>query len=337
MKEPLGYIGDQLLPVLAYGDALGLPHEQKGVLPAGAIERLAPVPPERFGRRLPAGLWSDDTQLSIAVARSLIEAGGFDIDNQAQWHVRALRESRGERADADVAPALPVHTPLFGWGKATIAAVTALESGASPRESGQGSAGNGVIMKLAPLVLWQMARDTPRETSEEQIIALTQMTHRQSEAVVASLVHAEYLKTAAQGIDPLREALRNAKVYERRLSAAPVVSDSLGRLMLALDLGRFDRAEAARSGAGFYAPETLAKAYGSVVLQSRFPGSARLAVELGGDTDSVASVTATLSLFRSQVSRPSDYERLHDKTRLERISRELTRTALQENHGITFE
>lgn len=68
-------IGEQLLPAIAYGDAAGLPVEtmsrERIAETYGSIDHLLPATcnPFYIGEFTP-GTWSDDTQLSMAVART---------------------------------------------------------------------------------------------------------------------------------------------------------------------------------------------------------------------------------------------------------------------------
>jgi ADP-ribosylglycohydrolase len=76
--------GELLIPAIAYGDAAGEPFEGE---PAGAaVNSLTAGCDPVFGAH-PAGVWSDDTQLSIAMAQGLIHAGRFDLDAIAHEHV----------------------------------------------------------------------------------------------------------------------------------------------------------------------------------------------------------------------------------------------------------
>ena len=61
----------------AVGDALGMPLEFEGASPLGKMIR-GMVP-----GRLPAGTFTDDTEMALALAESLIETGKLDQDNLA--------------------------------------------------------------------------------------------------------------------------------------------------------------------------------------------------------------------------------------------------------------
>ena len=122
----------------AVGDALGAPHEWSGVPDVSGAEELfrdfAPI------RNFAKGTWTDDTQLTLALAESIAQRGeisGSDFANRIADFFR-----RGE-------------TP--GWGiSITTAASNMALGGAAWNEMGDkaGKAGNGCAMRAGPIGLW---------------------------------------------------------------------------------------------------------------------------------------------------------------------------------------
>jgi ADP-ribosylglycohydrolase len=152
----LGWPDDLLYPF----DADVLADRSIGSLVAGALGDGLGGPVERMSREAvramygprgvtdlpPAGaLWSDDTQLTAVVARSLIA-------------------SDGQFESTDFVPRLVAWLPTGrGVGRATEAAVTALGAGepwdsVGPRLD---SSGNGAAMRTAPVGLVHALDDTP--------------------------------------------------------------------------------------------------------------------------------------------------------------------------------
>ncbi len=335
-------VGEQLLSAVAYGDAAGLPYEKKPPLQPGSVGGLVDTRTNPFLGEHPAGTWSDDTHLSLAVASSLIEAKGFDIGNMARWHVEAYAHVKGAHSNPDLVPPIVTTGKNSGWGGSTTQSIERLKRGVDPAASGQAEgAGNGVLMKLAPLVYWQEVASTPLDVAEQQIIQLTRMTHGAPEAIVSSLVHRNVLSRllatpdgAAQPLTPREVILRacsDALGYEQRLGAEPVTSRILGPVADAIKSHSLTREVvlAASPKAGFHAPETLVMAYGSFLLEDQFPQSVFRAVELGGDSDSIGSIVATMSAFLHGEPRfPEDYRKVFARERLERISKQLAAAAL---------
>lgn len=133
-----------------------------------------------------SGTCTDDCQLTIAVAKGMIE-NPLDMDAQAKYHVEALKET------------------TKGWGNSTRNAVRRVANGTHwsksfepPTEQGRGTGGgNGVPMKIAPVgaYIWHKSLNPSHyeheiKRSAEFIATLSQMTHGTSISVSAGLVQA---------------------------------------------------------------------------------------------------------------------------------------------------
>jgi len=125
---------------LAVGDALGTTLE---FCPPGSF---APIDDIVGGGpfRLPAGAWTDDTSMALCLAESLVACGGFDAADQMRRYVRWYRE--GEWSSTG-------H--CFDIGNTTCAALEQFEETGDPwcGSDDPFTAGNGSIMRLAPVVL----------------------------------------------------------------------------------------------------------------------------------------------------------------------------------------
>lgn len=118
----------------AVGDALGVPFETKlsNYEPLVAWEGKSYLGSEHHG--LKPGQYSDDTQMSLMVAESLIGNHGFNPDDLAERYVDWIVSGRAR-----------------GYGKTTLLAITNLVNGKHWSESGiAGSYGNGTAMRAAP-------------------------------------------------------------------------------------------------------------------------------------------------------------------------------------------
>src|SRR3954454_21277732 len=180
---------------LAAGDAVGTTVEFS---PPGTFR---PVTDMAGGGpfRLPAGAWTDDTSMAMCLAESLVERGGFDPVDQLQRYVRWYRE--GYRSSIG---------RCFDIGNATRAA---LERFARTREPFPGdaapdAAGNGPLMKLAPVVL---AYAGAPEDAVRYAGLSARTTHESREAVAACEAFARLLLDALHGRSPVlrwREPVR---------------------------------------------------------------------------------------------------------------------------------
>lgn len=329
-ERSINSMGENLLPVIAYGDAAGLPFETRSARHIadtyGSVSKLVPPTENPFYiGEYPAGTWSDDTHLSLAVAKALIRARTFDIYTQADLHIEALEETPSIEADGEI--------KKLGWGGSTTDAVRRLAEGVSPEYSGtKQGAGNGVLMKMAPLVFWQVAQGVSRQDRYKQYDQLTSMTHASPDAILASRVHGDvlaYLMANSYEKHRFLEFLDEQVKYHEEITGQ--------REMLS---GRFSYFHANTDawsilkhtdGKGFYAPETLAMAYGAFIQHAgKFAPGVYEAVNLGGDTDSLGTIVAVMSHFAQKGEQvlPDDFEKIVNIDGLRRVSRELTRIAL---------
>ena len=166
---------------LAVGDAVGTTNEFSSCPP-----RIA----DMVGGgpfQLRPGQWTDDTSMALCLADSLIACRGFDALDQMQRYVRWWRH--GENSATG-------H--CFDIGNATRAALERFERSGNPYAGDPDpfSAGNGSIMRLAPVVL-------VRWPDEEIAIAMAAesslTTHAAAEAVEGCRALARYLLRALAG------------------------------------------------------------------------------------------------------------------------------------------
>lgn len=325
--------GNSLLPAIAYGDAAGLPVETRSAeyiaAHYGKIDHLIPSSENPFYiGTYEAGLWSDDTQLSLAVAEALIESDGFDLSTQAQRHVEAYDSTPDmERKGIQV---------KRGWGGSTIAAMRQLKEGMSPTLTGtKDGSGNGILMKMAPLAYWQAVRATDDDERIAQYDALTSMTHDSDVARLTTQVHGDVVQSLMQNgyekarfVDTLYAAIgthalrygineQDFRAQFSYLEAPTITKDVI--------LAHTDRK-------GFYAPQTLAMAYGAFVAHDGdgVP-SIYEAVNLGGDTDSTASIVAAMSTLASEndIRLPIDHQNIFEIEMIKSASQRLAAQALR--------
>lgn len=152
---------------LAVGDALGAPLE--GLRPGQFSPLTDMVGSGRFG--LQPGQWTDDTSMALCLAAGLTECGEFNPRDQIERYVRWLRE--GYLSSIGVA---------FGIGRTTYRALATYVPGSDPYvgPTVTGSAGNGSIMRLAPVPMFFF--DTPAQAIEKSA-ACSRTTH-QARAVI---------------------------------------------------------------------------------------------------------------------------------------------------------
>jgi|GEM_PF-115648 ADP-ribosylglycohydrolase len=145
------------------GDAMGVPYE---------FRRPGRIGEVRFGEKgthgKPAGTWSDDGALMLALLDSLLEVG-FDPEDQGRRAV-TWRRNGAYTPDGDV----------FDIGNATRTALTALELGTPAEDAGpthEQSQSNGSLMRILPLALWGHAQKLEAARLADYAARASKVTH----------------------------------------------------------------------------------------------------------------------------------------------------------------
>ena len=250
---------------LAMGDAVGTTLEFR---PRDAQPRLTDM---RGGGpfALPLGAWTDDTAMALALADSLAATGTLDARDLMDRFTRWWRN--GEYSCTGT---------CFDIGNATRGALARYSRTGDPiaGSTEPRSAGNGSLMRLAPVALrfWN-ERTRLVETAAGQ----SRTTHGAEDAVDACRAFAELLADAIAG------SPRAALLAPRPFGGAPAVAGILAGSWR----GR-GRDEIRSSG---YVVHTLEAALWSVARTGDFRNAVLLAANLADDADTVAAVTGQLA------------------------------------------
>ncbi|MCK8448892.1 ADP-ribosylglycohydrolase family protein [Lactiplantibacillus plantarum] len=260
-------------------DALGLPAEnrQRGTYPL-ITEMVA----SDFWKQ-PAGSWSDDTSMSLGLIENLVSGGDYDdLMSQFENYMRfGTNTPRGE---------------LFDIGRTCAHAIRNYAINQFPaRQCGDPSVhanGNGALMYLAPLAV-ALQNDTSVAHRLTITRNYTMLTHGHARSVVASLIYLEVLHALHQG-----QALPAALVSVHELLISTIKNMTLlGELSTygALFSPDFAQTKAGVIRTSGYVVDTLLAACW-LALNYQTPREAVLAaVNFGGDTDTIATITAALT------------------------------------------
>ncbi|MEO0559519.1 MAG: ADP-ribosylglycohydrolase family protein [Bacteroidota bacterium] len=251
---------------LATGDAVGTTLEFK---PRGTFEPITDmVGGGPFA--LESGQWTDDTAMALALAESLLACTGHDPVDQLERYVRWWRH--GETSCTG-------H--CFDIGNTVRDALQRyLDTGtpdAGPTHPH--TAGNGSIMRLAPVVL---AYAPDPKATVAAAAASSRTTHGAPEAIDACRLLAEILLRALGGAD-------------RDATLAPVeglrATDALATV--ASSTYRGNSAEHVR-GSG-YVVESLEAALWAVATTASFADAVLRAANLGDDADTTAAIAGQVA------------------------------------------
>lgn len=286
---------------LAVGDAVGTTAEFKarGTFPpvtdmvGGGPFELAP------------GQWTDDTSMALCLAASLVECGGFNARDQMnryrRWVIDGYMSSTGRCFDVG----LTVHDALGRY-----------EDTGEPMagSTDERAAGNGSIMRLAPVVLFFHPDNA---AAIHHAAESSRTTHGATECVDACRLMASILCRALDGAAKDDALLGDASTF----TGAPRIE--------AIARGDYRaKAPAEIRGTG-YVVQSLEAALWCVHTTDSFEAAVLRAVNLGDDADTTAAVAGQIAggLYgRSGI--PSRWlERLAMRDLIEELATKLARHA----------
>jgi len=266
-----------LMMGVAIGDAVGLPRE--GLRRRVALKLFGR--PKLAYRLLPGiGLYSDDTQLMLMAAQSILRS-------LSEW--RPFGRSYLHRLAW-----YPLSLPA-GAGKATMLAALKSWLRVTGLPTGCNSAGNGPVTRAMFLTLALHGTD---HRIAKWVEDSTRLTHTNPLAIDGCLVLSRLTQiagsTRTKAIDQL-DALQQAI----SVSKEAAIRDKLLELKPFLEQGRSPSAVARHFGwekgaSGFIVPTTIMAAYCFLRYPANFDQAVRSAIRLGGDTDSIAAIVGGL-------------------------------------------
>ncbi|MBO7657322.1 ADP-ribosylglycohydrolase family protein [Candidatus Saccharibacteria bacterium] len=188
-KEKLQDKARGMLVGLAVGDALGAPIE---FLPASAISVIDDeIPHFHENSRLPKGVWTDDTEMALCLADSLLASKGYDsydiMMKFVAWCDNGYRTYDGKSPmDIGVQTARAIgefkdEPVIFG-------------------DDTTESAGNGAIMRLAPVIIANLGVSDIDATAQMAVLSARE-THNSKTAEMVTRIFAEVLYKICQGDD----------------------------------------------------------------------------------------------------------------------------------------
>jgi poly(ADP-ribose) glycohydrolase ARH3 len=246
------------------GDALGMPFE--GVAADQIPERL-----ELEDARLGRGTYTDDTQMMIALAESLLRCGAIDEEDLARtFHAR--------------------FDPARGYGGGTIQVLELWARGVDVREAasrvfaGRGSLGNGAAMRVAPVAV-RFYNNTVALAAQARRSA--RVTHAHPEGIDGAAVQAAAVAGALDGRDPLAAAQTAAstEAFRTRLEALATTTHDLQPGLL----------RPTAPGALSSAVATVPAAVLAGTRSPDFASAVTFAIRAGGDTDTLGGMAGAIA------------------------------------------
>ena len=142
-----------------------------------------------YNRGSKAGQWTDDTILTMALAESIAEKQGIDLEDIAKKQLREY-EIRIQ----------PDGKVSGGFGGTTRDAFKNLQKGISPLNSGViGGPGNAPAMKMSPVGIYMHASNK-YENGLKAAEAISRITHLDSRSIASGVVQAHCVYALLRGI-----------------------------------------------------------------------------------------------------------------------------------------
>lgn len=306
--------GSGTLLGLACGDALGRPVEFKN---SQQIKREHGRLTELLGdgtHRQPPGTITDDTELALCIARSLVECGEFDpqavVGRFVEWY-----ESDPFDIGRLTASTLRRHAAGGDWQTVGIEDWKALPEGQN--------AGNGSLMRCAPYGI-AFHDDLENLTAASRVSSA--LTHADPRCQWGCVVLNTTIAGLLRGVDePLQFALTHTdqapdEVRDAAKSVASITSGQTELDEIELDNGGY---VVTTLQSGLYHGLTAESAEDAIID----------AVMMGGDTDTLAAVTGSIAgaRFGSEALPDRWIAEIDATAELEKLSGELSKRSF----GIT--
>ena len=259
---------------LAAGDALGT------TLEFCSPGTFAPIDDMNGGGpfRLTSGQWTDDTSMALCLAESLIECAEFDPVDQLARYVRWYRDGHHSSTGSCFDIGITVRDALDRFaktGKPWCGSTDPM------------SAGNGSIMRLAPVPLF-FAYDPPLAIARAGDSSRT--THAVADAVDACRYLAALILGALEGRS-------KAELIEPAFTPVDGMwkTEPLSANIAEIAIGSFLRREPPQIKGSGHVVRSLEAALWAFAKSTSFEDGALLAVNLGDDADTTGAVYGQLA------------------------------------------
>ena len=255
---------------LAVGDALGTTLE---FTRPGSFEPLT----DMIGGgpfRLKPGQWTDDTSMALCLAESLLECEDFDLKDQAERYVRWWRDGHHSATGS-----------CFDIGNTVRAALASfrLNGVAAAGSSDPHSAGNGSIMRLAPVAL--------RYANPLEVIYYAAESSRSTHQAPACLDACRYLGGILWA---LIHGVTKEEVLAPHYHPAGETWEGMTPAIAAIAAGSFKEKNPPEIRGTGYVVQSLEAALWAFHRSSTFEEGALMAVNLGEDADTTGAIFGQL-------------------------------------------
>jgi ADP-ribosylglycohydrolase len=274
----------------ALGDACGFPLE--GMPPARCREQAEKAVAgklERSEAGFAFGQYTDDTQMAVAIAKSLVAKQGADPDHVSAYFSELWSSGR-----------------IVGQGLACRQAILNIQDGVGWDQAGapEGRAGNGTAMRTAPVGLFFHKDPEALFKAADEI---ARITHRDKRSRAGAVAISSAVGHLVSGGEPTPKAiLEPAAALASRLHRD--FADLILKLGTHLDdpeeeaVGWFTTVGFSDGGTDgwqgitpYVIPTVLGSLYAFLKHPKEYVSAIRFVISCGGDVDTTAAITGALS------------------------------------------
>ena len=266
----------------AVGDALGAPVE------GYSMKKVSSMYGDAW--EMISGRYTDDTEMMIGVAESLIENKGFNGEDMAHKFIQN-------------------YNPRRGYGPGSKEALRRIREGESWKEAsgklfgGKGSYGNGAAMRIAPVgIFYYDDADKLREIAYKS----SHITHSHELGKEGAALQAFSIALAVRGREKEGMLLELKEVVK-----SEVYKEKIRKIELFLEKeAEADKKEVILElGNGQEAFNSVPTAIYSFLRADSFKDAVIYAVSLGGDTDTIGAMTGAISgAYYGEGAIPKEWE-----------------------------
>jgi len=267
---------------LAIGDALGAPFEKpfskSHIVDQDLLTWKGEYRDSRGGfHDQEAGEWTDDTQMSLALAGALVKRRGFDPVTVAQFYLAWFQS-----------------VDCRGIGGTTKKALETFAREGNPETCGVvGSEGNGTAMRATPIGMYYCHR--PLDEGMAVARRDAQLTHRSLEAeegsaavagMVALLCRRDCTYSKLNAFTEVISKLRSSQIKDllNRLAVEAVTEPRVNLPTLLLEIGTKG-----------HVLQTVPAAFACFLLTDTYEEAIVSAIRAGGDTDTTAAIAGSFA------------------------------------------
>ena len=267
----------------AIGDALGVPVEfmSRSELAKNPVRGMN----DKRGYRthqMPAGTWSDDTSMEIALMQSLIDSGRFDyadiMDHFCKWWRKGEYTATGEVFD--VGGTCSEAMCNYYYGK-----IDPVKCGGKENHNN----GNGSLMRILPVAFVCYKNNLDSAARYKLAKEVSSLTHAHEISILGCYIYINFVFYLLNGETPYDAYV---KMQQDDYSMFRKSTLSIYQHVLEEKIWLRDVDDISASG---YVVSSLEAALWSLLTTSSYSEAVLRAVNLGKDTDTVGAITGSMA------------------------------------------